>query len=496
MTDIRHPSSALVGILHLLHMCCGLQKALLSLVGLPDSQRGSVVQLLYELLFSWSSTWARLQKHGILRQASSVLDPPTAAPASPVRSSAGTAPPDTSTCSPSADFGSPTEGDSVPAGDDGPFADTVTLEQKTSSIGGTSGKVSLWMQWMLPKVTAKLFAPDPTDKQKEICVIGELEDLSASVDVQDVYTKIKCKVGSFNIDHHRCRPGQGLHSGSYEGLILQCKETAVVRSLSEPLHTEPLLRSIRTPHFYSGWTDRTTSPNQKHHRVREEGVQSSCGGGGVLLSCTDKLNRRTVLVRPVSKQESFSHFSGFFPPTAAKVLEVSHQQHGFLSITYTQAVTKNVRHKLTTRPERPPRSGATTTSSQRLTSDPLADSSPQYLREILLTAQPFDVVLSCPLLATVAGVFQATVPRRYRERGKTAGQPMRIHTLNSRSLPLMYINTSVIRVFCPSARDKHTAPDPQMKREDTLVLKLGSLSMAPQADNPLTRTVLRKDIYQ
>lgn len=91
--------------------------------------------------------------------------------------------------------------------------------------------------------------------------------------------------------------------------------------------------------------------------------------------------------------------------TAAKVLEGSHQQHGFLSITYTQAVTKNVRHKLTTRSERPSRSNATT-ASQRMTSDPLADSSPQYLREILLTAQPFDVVLSCPLLATVAGVLQ------------------------------------------------------------------------------------------
>ncbi|XP_078109917.1 intermembrane lipid transfer protein VPS13B isoform X3 [Sander vitreus] len=360
------------------------------------------VQLAYELLLSWSSTWARLQRHGILRQTSSIPEPPAgAAPSSPVRSSAGTALPDTSTCSPSADFGSPTEGDSAPAGDDSPFADTVTLEQKTNSIGGTSGKVSLWMQWMLPKVTVKLFAPDPTAKKTEICVISELEDLSASVDVQDVYTKIKCKVGSFNIDHHRCRPGQGLHSGHYEGLILQCKETAV---------------------------------------------------------------------------------------TAAKVLEGSHQQHGFLSITYTQAVTKNVRHKLTTRPERPTRSGATT--------DPLADSSPQYLREILLTAQPFDVVLSCPLLATVAGVFQATIPRRYRERGKSAGQPMRSHTLTSRCLPLMYINTSVIRVFCPGPQDKHTATDPQVKKEDTLVLKLGSLSMAPQADNPLTRTVLRKDIYQ
>ncbi|XP_028280371.1 vacuolar protein sorting-associated protein 13B isoform X2 [Parambassis ranga] len=367
------------------------------------------VQLLYELLLSWSSTWARLQKHGILRQTSSIPDPPAgAAPSSPVRSSAGTVLPDTSTCSPSADFGSPTEGDSVPAGDDGPFADTVTLEQKTSSIGGTSGKVSLWMQWMLPKVTVKLFAPDPTAKKTEICVISELEDLSASVDVQDVYTKIKCKVGSFNINHYRCRPGQVWHSGNYEGLILQCKETAV---------------------------------------------------------------------------------------TAAKVLEGSHQQHGFLSITYTQAVTKNVRHKLTTRPERPTRSSATT-ASQRMAADPLADGSPQYLREILLTAQPFDVVLSCPLLATVAGVFQATVPRRYRERGKSAGQPMRSHALTSRCLPLIYINTSVIRVFCPGAQDKHPTSDSHMKKEDTLVLKLGSLSMAPQADNPLTRTVLRKDIYQ
>lgn len=35
--------------------------------------------------------------------------------------------------------------------------------------------------------------------------------------------------------------------------------------------------------------------------------------GGVFLSCTDKLNRRTLLVRPISKQDPFSNFSGFFP---------------------------------------------------------------------------------------------------------------------------------------------------------------------------------------
>uniref|UniRef100_A0A8C7Y913 Vacuolar protein sorting 13 homolog B n=1 Tax=Oryzias sinensis TaxID=183150 RepID=A0A8C7Y913_9TELE len=346
------------------------------------------VQLLYELLLSWSSTWARLQRLVSLRQTPSAPEPPAgAAPSSPVRSSTGTALPDTSTCSPSADFGSPTEGDSVPAADDGPFADTVTLEQKTSSIEGTSGKVSLWMQWMLPKVTVQLFAPEPGARKTEICVVGELEDLSASVDVQDVYTKIKCKVGSFNIDHYRFRFETGLHSLPHESVFL----------------------------FF----------------------------------VTDG-------------------------QTAAKVLEGSHQQHGFLSITYTQAVTKNVRHKLITRPERPSRSGVSAAA------DPLLDSSPQYLREILLTAQPFDVVLSFPLLATAV-----TVPRRCKEYGKSAGQPMRSHALSSRSLPLIYINTSVIRIFYPSE-----------KKENTLVLKLGSLSMAPQADNPLTRTVLRKDIYQ
>ncbi|XP_061675041.1 intermembrane lipid transfer protein VPS13B-like isoform X4 [Syngnathoides biaculeatus] len=388
------------------------------------------VQLLYKLLLSWLSTWARLQKHGILPQSASNLEHPAgAAPSSSVHSSAGTALPDTSTYSPSADVGSPTEADSILGGDDGPFADTVTLEQKTSNIGGTTGKVSLWMQWMLPKVIVKLFAPDPAVIKTEVCVVSELEDLSASVDIQDVYTKIKCKVGSFNIDHYRCST--------------------------------------------------------------EEGVQHNCGG--VVLSCTDKLNRRTVLVRPVSKQDSLSQFSGFFPPTAAKVLEGSHQQHGFLSITYTQAVTKNVRHKLTTRPERPAHIAAT--AGQRVTADPLADGSPQYLREILLTAQPFDVVLSCPLLTTVATIFQTTVPRRYKDRGKSAGQPMRSYTLTSRCLPLIYINTNLIRVFCPRAADKSIS-DLHANQEDTLVLKLGSLSMAPQADNPLSRTVLRKDLYQ
>lgn len=39
----------------------------------------------------------------------------------------------------------------------------------------------------------------------EVCMVSELEDLSASIDVQDVYTKVKCKIESFNVDHYQSR---------------------------------------------------------------------------------------------------------------------------------------------------------------------------------------------------------------------------------------------------------------------------------------------------
>ncbi|XP_069813452.1 intermembrane lipid transfer protein VPS13B isoform X6 [Dendropsophus ebraccatus] len=187
------------------------------------------VQLLYQLTDTMGKVWEKIQKKGVLYQSSLYFDSsagPT--PSSPIRSSVGTAPQDTSTCSPSADIGTTTEGDSIQAAES-PFSDSVTLEQTTSNIGVSSGRVSLWMQWMLPKITIKLFASDPTCKGTKLCVVSELEDLNASVDVQDVYTKVKCKIESFNIDHYRSRPGESWQTGDFLGIILQCKEKNVPR---------------------------------------------------------------------------------------------------------------------------------------------------------------------------------------------------------------------------------------------------------------------------
>ena len=137
-------------------------------------------------------------------------------------------------------------------------------------------------------------------------------------------------------------------------------------------------------------------------------------------------------------------WSPFLEQTTAKLLDGSHQQHGFLSLTYTKAVTKNVRHKLISRNER---------RSFHKLSEGLTDGSPHFLHEILLSAQDFDIVLCFPLLNAIASIFQAKLPKTQKEKRKSPGQPMRTHTLTSRNLPLIYINTSVIRIFVPKTEE-------------------------------------------
>ncbi|VCW78133.1 unnamed protein product, partial [Gulo gulo] len=68
------------------------------------------VQLLYELTEIMNKVWSKIQRRGNLSPSSAY--PETMAgpvPGSPVRSSVGTIPPDTSTCSPSAEVGTTTE---------------------------------------------------------------------------------------------------------------------------------------------------------------------------------------------------------------------------------------------------------------------------------------------------------------------------------------------------------------------------------------------------
>ena len=76
-----------------------------------------------------------------------------------------------------------------------PIGEILTEVPTSSTV-----QLSLWIQWTLPKFLLRLFRIAPNGK--ELCISTDLEDLTTSIDVQEIYCKVKSKVGALNISHY------------------------------------------------------------------------------------------------------------------------------------------------------------------------------------------------------------------------------------------------------------------------------------------------------
>lgn len=61
-------------------------------------------------------------------------------------------------------------------------------------------RVSLWLQWTLPRVIVNLYSRSAVDSSA-VCVSAELEDLTASVDYMETMLHMQFKVGALNVSH-------------------------------------------------------------------------------------------------------------------------------------------------------------------------------------------------------------------------------------------------------------------------------------------------------
>ncbi|ELT92184.1 hypothetical protein CAPTEDRAFT_228271 [Capitella teleta] len=86
-------------------------------------------------------------------------------------------------------------------------------------------KLSLWVQWTLPKIMCKLYSKNSSGQ--DLCLLTELEDLSSAIDVQSVYAKIKCKTGCFNVCHRIKEKDGHWRAGSLQGVLLSCSDQLV-----------------------------------------------------------------------------------------------------------------------------------------------------------------------------------------------------------------------------------------------------------------------------
>lgn len=74
------------------------------------------------------------------------------------------------------------------------------IEEISLSKDELQNQFSIWLQWTFTKLTVQLFGKYEMEERKFII---EIEDIISSVDKQDVYIKVKNKIGSINGQHYR-----------------------------------------------------------------------------------------------------------------------------------------------------------------------------------------------------------------------------------------------------------------------------------------------------
>ena len=258
---------------------------------------------------------------------------------------------------------------------------------------------------------------------------------------------------------------------------------------------------------------------------------------GVVFSCNDTItyNTRILGLQPTNQSAS-RPFNPFAVTHAAKPGDS--KSHGFLSATWTRAQGQSVAQKMSSKQAEAGKNLETVAPT------------PRFIHEIVVSVQPFDILVWCPLIVSMLNIFKTdsvinvgaldssgtpevqAKPRLARlqsqqtmsttsvlspsdsyPRSSTASQkstsPGRQEWLSSRSLPLVYLDCKEIRVFAPtkepSVLDKEELTgieteedesDVTMVTQDTFLLQVNSVSLVPHADNPLQRLVLKKEIFR
>ena len=188
---------------------------------------------------------------------------------------------------------------------------------------------------------------------------------------------------------------------------------------------------------------------------------------------------------------------------------------GFMTLTFTRALQKNVQKKLLKSTEgmvhRMKYDDDTEEGSKKACAD-------VYMNELCLNIQPCDVTLNCPVLAAILDIATLDGFNGSTKNVKTDGEykTSSLPVLTSSKLPLLYINLGHLRVLMPncllpkhdltsSSQSDQIQMTPEssvgnmnisLQDSDMFVLQIASVSLKPHADNPLSRTVLDKTVYE
>jgi len=238
--------------------------------------------------------------------------------------------------------------------------------------------------------------------------------------------------------------------------------------------------------------------------------------GGVVLSCGKHLSQNVHVISNRLWSAGLTHNApGDFACAKDESKKRRDKSHAFLTFTYTRAQQRNVRHRMQKHSVADD-NGDTADGNKHGAA--VGTSGATYLNEVCLDLHPCDVVLNCPVFVDLLQVFVLKAPETAVGSSTPPQDGTTITTEHPlwfiSMLPLIYLNAANFRLFLPtipcsscditSSQDNVDSACPSssvatvamMPRHDMCVFQVEALSLLPNADNPLPRVVVEKDIYR
>ncbi|XP_071482656.1 intermembrane lipid transfer protein VPS13B-like [Diadema antillarum] len=339
---------------------------------------------------------------------------------------------------------------------------------------GGGVKTSVWVQWTLHKLSLVLYGKKQKtgmaqDELVKVC--ADMEDLATSIDIQDVYSKVTCKVGVLNIFHFIKR-NEAWDPGPFQGMVLSCTDTVAQnvelappfkrpRTNSQPsnpfsLHSSKAAESKQTYAFLSlTWT-----------RALGMSIAQKMFGGKF-----DKQGHRVTPSDEYAKQKRY-------------VSEVILSSRSFDLIAWCPVLTTAL-------------VVFSATPLERRNKQKLEDGSSGRTAVHMETISEQEETLALGA-ASDAMSWRSVSQRSARSLKsvksiKAAGSSRVSTWLTSASLPLLYLDCQRIRTFVPAGP---SASVESRLDQDLFLFQVSQISLVPYADNPLQRLVVKQDIFR
>ncbi|XP_008197902.1 intermembrane lipid transfer protein VPS13B isoform X1 [Tribolium castaneum] len=150
-----------------------------------------------------------------------------------------------------------------------------TIPGPDSSDTNENVKLTAWIQWTVTKFSIELLAHETSDCQLKLVI--DVEDIVSSLDYQNVYLKMKSKIGSISVQHYRKFQGRSKwQRGPFSGVVVRLREDVFEKRPEESGFIGMTITRASSQHTHNLWgtVQKTKKPNLTTSRYITEIVIS------------------------------------------------------------------------------------------------------------------------------------------------------------------------------------------------------------------------------